>query len=119
MSILRVTRGSRGFTLVEIMIVSSIIGLLASIAVPYYAESRRNARTSTCVENMKTLDGAAQIWAAYSGAADDTTVSQATLEAERYIRSITFCPVNFTPYVDFALDVGPVCPNAIPNHVLP
>lgn len=111
--------GSRGFTLVEIMIVTSIIGLLASIAVPYYAENRRNARTSTCVENMKTLDGAAQTWAAYSGAADDAVVSQAVLAAENYIRKETFCPVNFTPYVDFQIDVGPVCPNAIPDHVLP
>src|ERR1035441_6430659 len=52
-----------GFTLVEIMIVVAIIGLLASIAIPNYAQSRRAAHQAVCINNLQQIEGAIERWA--------------------------------------------------------
>jgi prepilin-type N-terminal cleavage/methylation domain-containing protein len=39
-------RGNRGFTIIELMIVVSIIGVLATLAIPYYQKMTARARRS-------------------------------------------------------------------------
>lgn len=61
----------RGFTLVEIMIVVSIIGLLAVIAIPSFFKNREVAQKNTCVSNLRVIDTAKQLWAMETGRGDD------------------------------------------------
>src|SRR5271156_3984296 len=56
------------FTLVEIMIVVAIIGLLATIAIPNFVRARLKAQQTTCISNLRELDGAKQLWATESRA---------------------------------------------------
>ena len=42
-------RESKGFTLVELMIVVAIIGILAAVAVPYYQKYIQKARLTSLV----------------------------------------------------------------------
>jgi len=51
---------SRGFTLVEIMIVVAIIGLLIAIALPNFMEARKKSQKRACQSNLRQVDGALQ-----------------------------------------------------------
>ena len=54
----------RGFTLVEVMIVVSIIGFLTMIAVPAFMSYRLDARRTICQTNLKTIFNAKGSWTA-------------------------------------------------------
>jgi len=51
----RALRGARGFTLLELMIVISIIMILMAVAVPVYNQSIIQARESVLRSNLSTL----------------------------------------------------------------
>jgi len=54
---------SKGFTLVEIMIVVAIIALLAAIAVPNFLRARERSQATTILNDARMLDGAVDQWA--------------------------------------------------------
>jgi prepilin-type N-terminal cleavage/methylation domain-containing protein len=45
----------RGFTLIELLVVIAIIAILAAILFPVFAQAREQARTISCLSNMKQL----------------------------------------------------------------
>jgi len=45
----------KGFTLIELMIVIAIIGVLAAVAIPLYADYTKKARTTEVPENLKVI----------------------------------------------------------------
>ena len=53
--ILRNRQSARGFTLVELMIVISIILILISIAVPIYSQSILRSREAVLKDNLQTM----------------------------------------------------------------
>ncbi len=53
----------RAFTVVELMIVVTIISLLAGIAVPSYTRARKRAQATRVLEDLRMLDYALDRWA--------------------------------------------------------
>ena len=85
-----------GFTLVEIMVVIAIIGLLAGIAIPNYVKARATSQATSCINNLRQIDSAA---------------NQFALEQHKRTGQYIDFPDDLTPYIQLnANNSIPACP---------
>jgi general secretion pathway protein G len=66
-------KSTSGFTLLEIMIVVSIIGLLATIAVPSFMSSRESTQKQLCLENQRLIGDMLDLYCLDKGTAPLTS----------------------------------------------
>jgi len=102
-------RRTKGFTLVEIMIVVLIIGILLAIAVPNFLKARETSRAKTCVANLRQIEGAKEQWAMENQQGSTATPTQADLEgANGYIKRWPSCPSGGS-YTIANMSTAPSC----------
>ena len=110
---LRLYRRSRGFTLIELMIVVAVVAILAAIAFPSFMSQVRASRRAEAVSTLAQIQQAQERWRAncpcYAGsvttantgcpATDCATTSGLGLNANttRYSFSMTTLPASLTP----------------------
>ena len=70
---LNIKRG--GFTLVEIMIVVTIIALLAMISVPNFLRSRRRSQATQVLQDLRIIDSAIAMYSIENNKSATSTVS--------------------------------------------
>ncbi len=91
-------RITKGFTLVEIMIVVAIIGLLVAIALPNFMKARRKAQIKATQASLKQIEGAYEQYLLDGGT---TVVSETSIDAATGIK---------TAIIPNYVKIMPTCP---------
>lgn len=70
-----------GFTLIEIMIVTAIIALLAAIAIPGYVRSRKRGQATAILNDARVISSAMDQYALENNKKGDDTVTASNMKA--------------------------------------
>lgn len=87
----RASQKQDGFTLIELVIVMTVIGLLASIAIPSYINSVRKAREAVLREDLHTLRSAID---SYTVDKEQAPQSLEDLVQAGYVKSVPVDPIT-------------------------
>lgn len=103
-----------GFTLIEIMVVVSIVGLLATIAVCNFMIARDNSRLQTIRHNLGKIEAAKEQWAFEYRKVDGSPVADVSVLSD-YFRGGEVHQVVQETY--FPNPIGTVAEATLPANV--
>ena len=121
--LLHTVRRSRGFTLLEILIVVMISSMLLAIAIPNFIQARETSRSKACQRTLWEIQSAKERWAMDNRRpATDTPELTDLVAPGVYLRTAPVCPSTGT-YTIGRLDETPRCsvggtPGSLEAHVL-
>lgn len=83
-------RSQSAFTLMEILILVTIIGILTVIATPYYLKAREKSHKTACMNNMRKIQEAKELFAINAGGKNVASWD----DILPYLRHLPTCPSN-------------------------
>jgi prepilin-type N-terminal cleavage/methylation domain-containing protein len=107
---------AQGFTLLEVIITSGIIVILATIVIPSYIKYRAQAAQNICIQNLSQIEAIKQTW----GLETRKTTGDQPQDGDLfglmgYMRSKPVCPAG-GDYTLNPVGVNAVC--SYPGHLL-
>jgi general secretion pathway protein G len=96
-------RPGRGFTLLELIVVVSILGILLSIALPNYRNSVLQAREAVLRENLYRMRDLIDQYQSDKGRYPE---SLQALVSDGYVRSIPVDPMSPEPWTEIPPETG-------------
>lgn len=105
------TKSLKGFTLVEIMIVVSIIALLAALAVPGFLRARKRSQASRIINDLRLIDSAVDEYAIENNKTSGTPV--AVTDWTNYLKKGTNLYLTGTDI--FGNSYGPQTVDSLPS----
>jgi prepilin-type N-terminal cleavage/methylation domain-containing protein len=107
------------YTMVEMMIVTLIIAVILSIAIPNFIRSRESSHTQICVANLKQMDAAKEQWAMDNRAEVGTTITgDLPTLIPNYIKDTLECPSGGS-YTLGLTGAYPTCSKGSPHIITP
>src|SRR5687768_6889699 len=88
---------SSAFTLLEIMIVVTLIGVLAAMAIPNIKKSMETAQAKVCITNLRNIEAAKIQWMGTANKTSaDTPLDEDLFGEDKFIRDKPKCPAGGT-----------------------
>jgi len=89
-------KGQRGFSLIELIIVVTIIAVLITMALPNFYRTRILTRKTVCQNNLRQIEAAVDRWVFENNIKDGSTVSSSQEQAiYGYLRGgMPVCPAG-------------------------
>lgn len=95
---MRQEKGKAGFTLIELMVVVSIIGILSAIAIPRFTAATAAANTAKIQADLRSIESAVVAYYAVKGVYP-TSLDELAKGAEKFLEEVPE-PVSGDCYVD-------------------
>ncbi len=108
-----------GYTLIELMIVVTLIAIILMVVFPDFYRMRLSTRKTICINNLRQIEGAVDRWVFENDVSEGTIVSDVTEEEiYTYIRGGELvCPSGGT-YTITAIGAYPPVTCDIDGHTL-
>lgn len=72
---MRFATDSRGFTVLELMVVVLVIGILVAIGIPVFSNATSLAARRSCASNQRMIEGAREVWLASNPTRDGSELA--------------------------------------------
>jgi general secretion pathway protein G len=91
-------RSQGGFTLIEVLVVVTLLTMLAVIAIPNYLDARKESAKSACISNIKEISFATEQWALEMRKNPNSAVTFEDIQP--YLKGSIVCPTGGKTFDD-------------------